>query len=641
MYPLRFLYKLIIGWASVSMLLAACVPSEEITEEPTQPKEPEIVKQPARSFADIRNNEDVKEVLFQQQGWVEETLSSMSLDEKVAQMMVPRVNAHYISRDSDQYQRVQEYVKDLGVGGLTFFAGDVHELAALANDFQNLADTPLLISADFESGVSMRLRRGTLFPVAMAVGASGDAGLAYRMGRATAIEGRSLGVHQNFAPLGDVNNNPDNPVINVRAFGEDPEIVGKMAEAYSRGLHDGGMISTGKHFPGHGDTDMDSHVTLPTINHTRDRLEEIELKPFRHMIDHGVMSIMSAHIAMPNLTESEELPATLSREVMTNLLRRDLNFEGLIVTDAMDMFGIDLHYARDEAAVKAISAGVDVVLLPPEPYTAIEAVVAAVRLGKIKEQQIDDSVRRILSAKKLMGLDEQNNTDLSEIRDVVGNKYHRQLSRDIARRSMTLVRNEDQLFPLDPDSGEEILLITIADRENQLMDVHEYENSATSLPVGSHFSNVFVDVFPNVTSVKLDPRSNEQEIDSLMVKAEEADKIIAHSYVVARSGAGELDLPELIQESLIDLAELEQPMGVVSFGDPYFIGAVPQIDAYMCAWSANEATIEAAVETLTGENMPTGRLPIEIPGYGNIGDGLTFEEAKDEEDAPEFVPDEN
>lgn len=636
MYKDRLLGTTSISILAVILFISACAPTEEVAEEPDTP---EVVEQTARYFAEISTNEDVKDVLLQTEGWVEETLQEMSLEEKVAQMMVPRVNAHYISRDSEQYQEIKEYVENLGVGGLTFFAGDVHELAMLANDFQVKADTPLLISADFESGVSMRLRRGTMFPVAMAIGAAGEPGLAYRMAKATAREGRALGVHQNFAPLGDVNNNPDNPVINVRAFGEDPEMVGKMAEAYTRGLHDGGMISTGKHFPGHGDTDLDSHVTLPTIDHSRDRLEEIELKPFRHMIDKGVMSIMSAHIAMPQLTESEELPATLSQEVMTNLLRGDLNFHGLIVTDAMDMFGIDLNYGRDEAAVNAVKAGADVVLLPPDPQTAIEAVVAAVRLGDIDEDQVDESVRRILSAKKIMNLDNQRENDIKKVRDIVGNKYHRQLSEDIARRSMTLVRNDEDLFPLDPDSGDEILLLTIADRENQRMNVHRFGPTATTLPIGSYFNQNFTDEFPNVTTVQIDPRSNEQEIDSLMAKAEEADKIIAHSYVVARSGAGDLDLPEIVEETLDELTDLDKPMGLVSFGDPYFIGAVPEIDAYMCAWSATESTVEAAVQTLKGDNSPMGRLPIEIPGYGEIGDGLTYEKEEVEEDAPEFQPD--
>ncbi len=635
---------------SVTFLIAACGPTEEVTEEPPPPEpDPEAVPETVEDLLDetdipfsaIESNEDVRDLLLQQEGWVEETLSDMTLEEKVAQMMVPRINSNYMSKDTERYQQVMEYVEDLGVGGITFFAGDVYELATLANDFQKKADIPLLISADFESGVSMRIRRATLFPVAMAVGATRDPGLAYRLARATALEGSALGIHQNFAPLADVNNNPDNPVINVRSFGEDPELVGEMAEAYTRGLHDGGMISTGKHFPGHGDTDMDSHVALPEIPHDRDRMEEIELKPFRHIINKGVMSMMSAHIAMPELAESPELPATLSRSIMTDLLREDLNFHGLIVTDAMDMHGIDLHYARDEAAVKAVQAGVDVVLLPPEPRMAIDAVVAAVRLGEIDKEQVDESVRRILSAKKLMGIHEQRELDIDKVRNIVGIDYHRDLAKDIATRSLTLVRNDDDMFPLDPQDDKEILSITLADRENQRMNIHSHNVSSTTEAIGSSFNRTLSDEFVNVTTAQLDPRSNEQEIDSLMAKAEEVDKIVLHSYAVARSGAGELDLPEHVDDALQDLANLDIQMGVVSFGDPYFISGVPDIDAYMAAWSANETTIQAVVETLKGENEPLGRLPIEIPGYGEIGDGLGYEEEIDEEDAPEFQPDDD
>lgn len=617
--------------------LNSCAPTEEVIED----AEESAVEQVERSIAEttlsgITSGDEVRGILNQTEGWVEETLSQLSLEEKVAQMMAPRINAHYMSRDAGQYEQMMHYIEEYGIGGITFFSGDVHELATLIQDFQEVSDIPLLISSDFERGVSMRIRRATMFPVAMAIGATGDPTLAYRMARATAREGRALGVHQNFAPVVDVNNNPDNPVINVRSFGEDPELVGELARAYTLGLHDGGMISTGKHFPGHGDTDLDSHVTLPVIDYGRDRLEKVELKPFRNIIEHGVMSIMTAHIAMPGLTGSEELPATLSREILKDLLRGDLNFEGLIVTDAMDMYGIELNYSRDNAALKAVKAGADIVLLPPDPATAIDAVVAAIRLGEIEEEQIDRSVRRILSAKKLMGLHEDQKAN-EHIRDIVGNKHHQGLARDIARRAVTLVRNEDELFPLDTEESDKILLVTIADREQQRMLVHRHDRPSTTEPVGQYFNQLFRDYFPRTETVLLDPRSNKQEVDSLIAKAEEADKIIAHSYVTARSGEGDLELEEPVDDALKKLMELDHPMGVVSFGDPYFIRGVPEVEAYLSAWAANEATIEVVVETLRGENNPTGRLPVNIPGFAEIGDGLGYDPEKKEEELPDEV----
>lgn len=591
--------------------------------DPPEADEPRADR--TQPLASIRTALDVRELLADDDPWIEEQLAAMTLEEKVAQMISPRVYAHYMSRDSEPFAETLEYVRELGVGGLTFFAGDVHELSTLIRDFQKEAELPLLISADFERGAAMRIRRSTNFPVAMAVGATGDSHLAYRMGLATALEGRAMGVHQNFAPLGDVNNNPDNPVINVRSFGEDPGQVGQLASAYIRGLHDGGMISTGKHFPGHGDTDLDSHVTLPLIRHNRDRLDRIELPPFRRMIDDGVVSIMTAHIAMPELTGEGDLPATLSRRVLTDLLRDDLGFHGLIVTDAMDMQGIDLYYSREEASILAVQAGADMLLLPPDPKRTIDAVVSAVRLGEISEDRIDRSVRRILSAKRAVSLDRERFADQEKVRETVGHHYHRELALTIARRSMTLVRNEGRLFPLRPGERRRVLLLTIADREDQLTAINRYDSPSTAEPAGNYFISNFREHLPRFSTARLDPRSNDQEIDELIRMARQADIVIAHSYVMARDGAGDLELPGKMNEALDRLAELDKPFGVISFGDPYFILRTPEADAYLAAWSSGEPAVEAAVETLFGLSSPTGTLPIVIPGIGTIGDGLSYE----------------
>jgi len=575
-------------------------------------------------LAAIRTAEDVNKLLNGEDPWVEGLLSSMNLQQKVAQMISPRINAHYLSRDAEAYEEMMEYVRDLQVGGITFFSGDVHELATLIHDFQQVSPVPLLISADFERGVSMRIRRSTSFPPAMALGATGDEHLAYRKGVATALEARAIGVHQNFAPLVDVNNNPDNPVINVRSFGEDPEQVGKLASAYIRGLHDGGVLSTGKHFPGHGDTDLDSHLTLPMIPHNRARLDRVELPPFQKIINDGVTSIMTAHIALPELTGDSRLPATLSQTILTDLLRTEMGFEGLIVTDAMDMHGIDRFYSRDDAAIRAVKAGADVLLLTPDPHIAIEAIVSAVRLGEIPEARIDGSVRRILAAKKATGLDQHWHLNLPRIRHTVGHRYHRDLAETIARRSITLVRNENQFFPIRSTAGREILLIRILDREGQRTAIHRYDSPLTSEPAGDYFTSQFRSHHPRFRQAVLDPRSNDQEIDELIESAERADLVLIHSYVMARSGDGDLKLPEKMDEALVRLGEVKRPIGVLSFGDPYFIRHIPAANAYMVAWSFSEVTISAAVEALTGRSRPEGTLPITIPGVAEQGHGLSW-----------------
>ncbi|MEX2585735.1 MAG: glycoside hydrolase family 3 N-terminal domain-containing protein [Balneolaceae bacterium] len=574
-------------------------------------------------LAEVRSAEDVQLLFDGKDPWVEEKISSMNLSEKVGQMISPRINAHYLSRDSDAYQEMISFIKDLRVGGITFFSGDVHELALLINDFQKHAETPLLISADFERGTAMRVRRATSFPPAMALGAAGDEHLAYRQGLATALEGRALGVHQNFAPIADINSNPDNPVINVRSFGENPEQVGILASAFLRGLHDGGMLSTGKHFPGHGDTDIDSHLSLPQITKTREQLDHTELTPFRQIIRSGVTAIMTAHIALPELTGDPQLPATHSQQILTDLLRNELGFEGLIVTDALDMYGIDHFHSREEAAIRAVEAGADLLLLPPDPHTAVDAIVSAVRLGEISENRIDQSVRRILSAKRAVGLHQQaNSIDLNHIRETVGHAHHRDLAETIARRSITLVRNEKQLFPLRATAGRRILLITIRDEEDQRTAIHRYSSPHTSEPAGTYFTSRFREYHPLFEQRLLDPRSNRQEVDDLITAAKTADLILVHSYAIARSGGGDLTLPDHMEEALKQLDDLDKPLGVLSFGDPYFIRYTPDADAYLTAWSSSEVSVSAAVETIVGRNSPTGTLPITIPDIAPAGKGI-------------------
>ncbi|MEX1136472.1 MAG: glycoside hydrolase family 3 N-terminal domain-containing protein [Balneolales bacterium] len=572
----------------------------------------------------IESKEDVDHLLTEESIWVQNTLASLTLEEKVAQLIVPRVNSYYLSEDSDRYKEMVHYVEDLKVGGLSFFQGEIFELASYTNDMQQRSEVPLLNSADFERGVSMRINRATIFPVNMALGAARDENLSYRVGRAIAREGRSLGIHQNFAPVLDVNNNSGNPVINVRSFGENPELVSKMGEAYMRGLHDGGMISTGKHFPGHGDTGTDSHIDLPVIPYDIERLNEIELVPFRHAVDNGLMSIMTAHIALPKLTEKAGIPATLSRRFMTDLLREDMGFSGLIVTDAMDMHGITSNYSVGEAAVMAIKAGADIILLPPKPGEAINAVVSAVKQGGISEERIDQSVIRLLSAKQWSGLNKNRFIDVNEIRGIIANEEHQQLAREVARHSITMVRNDGNVLPLSRGDRKNVLIVNITDRENQMLLTTRADFGQPSQPTGLYFAELFRRNYGPVEVVKLDPGSNEEEIQALLKKAKEADIIIGASYILSRSGAGDIGIPDENIEALRSIANMNKPFVLTSFGDPYFISAVPGVKAYLAAYSDSEPVIEAAIETIFGKNNPRGVLPVTIPGYGNYGQGLSY-----------------
>jgi len=571
--------------------------------------------------------------------WVERTLSRLTLEEKLGQMIVPRAYTHYMSDDSRPYRELLRSVDSLKVGGLVYFQGDVGEMALVANEMQARADIPLLISADFEWGTAMRMRRGTLFPVAMALGATRDPELAFRTGQAIAREARAVGVHQNFGPVADINTNPENPVINVRSFGEDTELVKLLAKAYADGLHDGGVISTAKHFPGHGDTDIDSHLDLPLLLFDHTRLNSIEIAPFRYVINHGVMSIMSAHIAVPVLGEEERRPATLSRNIMYNLLRDELGFTGLVVTDALEMRAITRNYSPDEAAVMAVEAGADMILLSPDIDLAMQSLLGAVWSGRIPREQIDNSVRRILLMKYWIGLHENRYVDVPGYRSIVASNEHRELAIEIARKSMTLVRNENDILPVLIDDDKRIHVVVIADRRNQQVAVTRPYSTRHTEPAGEYFIRQLRARYNNVDVFRLDPRSNQIEIDSLMNKLSESDIVIGAAYVQARSSQGDIAIPEEMRRALVSISETGIPYVLVSFGDPYFIKNVPDVDAYLCAYSSAEASVEAAVETILGVNNPEGLLPVTIPGIAPFGTGLFYRDIQIIEEK-EIVPEE-
>ena len=355
--------------------------------------------------------------------WVTATLEGMTLDQKVGQLIMPSFRSTYLSSDSDVYDELVSRVHEQHVGGFLLFGGrepapDVllgagyarsvpgQPLAAasIANRLQAISALPLLNSADFETGVGFRIGGATTFPRAMAFGAAGDDRLAFEAGRITALEARALGIHVNFAPVADVNNNPRNPVINTRSFGEDPAMVARLAAAYVRGLTDGGMIATLKHFPGHGDTDVDSHLGLPLIAHPRARLDRVELPPFRAGIAAGAAAVMTSHIELPGLEPEPARPATFSRRIVTDLLREELGFDGLIYTDSMRMRGVTDLVSASEAAVRAVAAGHDVVVHSPDDAAVFDGLKQAVERGEITVARLDASVRRILEAKARLGL---------------------------------------------------------------------------------------------------------------------------------------------------------------------------------------------------------------------------------------------
>ncbi|HMG96770.1 MAG TPA: glycoside hydrolase family 3 N-terminal domain-containing protein, partial [Gemmatimonadaceae bacterium] len=372
--------------------------------------------------------------------WTDSVLASLTLREKAAQIVWPSVLGDYASGDSPQWRRLTQYIQQEKVGGFTISVGSPTELAAKLNALQSMSKIPLLFGADLEAGAGFRARGGyfvpnaidlggaIVFPPEMAIGATRDTTLAYEQGRLTALEGRALGIHIAYAPVLDVNNNPDNPVINTRSYGEDPSLAARMGVAFIHGLQDHGMIATGKHFPGHGDTGVNSHLALPIVTVSRSRLDTVELVPFRAAVNGGVGAIMSFHGAMPAL-DSSNVPGTLSPKVLTGLLRGEMGFKGIIISDAMDMRGVLDQFGAAEAVKRAVSAGIDVLIQPLDIPQTIDAVVDGVKEGRYTEARLDSSVRRILEAKRRLGLARNKLVDLSALRFLVGDSSNVQIAR--------------------------------------------------------------------------------------------------------------------------------------------------------------------------------------------------------------------
>src|SRR5271157_4693058 len=386
-------------------------------------------------------------------------MKGMSLRDEVAQLVFIEFHGGSPNTRSRDYQKFVRFIRETKVGGLILSnpnngrgvqRAEPYALAAFLNRMQRLAKTPLMVSGDFERGVSMRVEGTTVFPHAMAFGAAGDPAFSRFEGEVTAREARALGVHWVYYPVADVNNNPDNPIINIRSFGENPGDVAAHVKAFIEGAHSDKrnlVLATAKHFPGHGDTAVDSHLNLPSINADKERLERVELAPFRAAIEAGVDSIMTAHIAVPALAPPD-LPATLSPAILTGLLRTELGFKGLVVTDALEMGGIAKGFSGAEAAVRALEAGADALLMPADPEVALKAVVAAVESGRLTRRRIQESVAAILSAKERVGLDRKRLVDLEAIGDVVDSPEASERAQEIAGRAVTLVRNGGDLIPL-------------------------------------------------------------------------------------------------------------------------------------------------------------------------------------------------
>jgi beta-N-acetylhexosaminidase len=554
------------------------------------------------------------------EAWAERTLEHLTLRQKVGQMIMPWMLGDFAPEGSASFDRILRMVDEYEIGGIIASVGTPVEVAAKLNVLQRRSELPLLVAADLETGAGMRLRGAvhlpggtdlggaTDFPPLMAVGATGDRFWAYEMGRITAMEARAVGIHVPFAPVLDVNNNPDNPIINTRSFGEDPRMVGAMGACFVRGVQEYGAVATGKHFPGHGDTDVDSHLALPIIRVGRDRLQGLELVPFRRAIQAGMGAVMTAHIALPEVDGLGSTPATLAPEILTGLLREDLGFQGLIFTDAMDMFAIDRMFSRAEAAVRAVEAGADVILMPPAPDAAIRGVMNAVMEGRISEDRIDESVRRILRMKAEMGLHQERTVDLEQIHRKVGLSAHTNVAREIAERSITLLRNERNLLPLRGTPTANVLSVTHR-RRNDLL-------------AGRFLNQGLRQTYRRLQTAEVGPDTHANEYGRLLAQARRMDLVVVSLHITWGSYEGSVAAPEALVDFLRELSRSGVPHVVVSLGNPYLLKEFPDVQSYVLAWGGSAASQRAVAQALLGNVPIRGRTPTRIPPDFRIGDGI-------------------
>ncbi len=542
--------------------------------------------------------------------WVDSTMRSLTLREKVAQMIVPYSLSQYLSYDDPDYLDLVHEVEDEKVGGIVVSLGNIYEQAILLNRLQKLAAVPLLISTDYENGLGMRLQNGIAFPSNMALGATRDSALVYQIGRVVGEEAREVGIGQNYAPVSDVNDNPENPIINVRSYGENPRLVEKLASAFAVGTQDAGVVATAKHFPGHGDTEVDSHSDLPVINYGYGRLDTLELVPFKADVDAGIKSVMVAHIAFPKIESQPNVPATLSGKIITDLLRDSLRFHGLVVTDAMTMKGVTKEFSTADAAIRAVEAGADIILMPPDDKVAIDAITKAVQRGEISWTRIDNSVRKILEIKSELGLNKNRFVDLNNIPKVVGTEEHELLAEHAARRSITIVRNDNNILPLQYHQPQRILCMVVSDNGDP--------------SISNNFKKELQSRYENVDYIQIDPTSNDLDFKNVLNVIESYNLVLVPAYIRWRSGTGKIDFPAPIQDFLDKITSSGKPVVMVSFGNPYLLRSVPKVSAYVCAYGDMKVSVQAAAEALFGESSVSGKLPVTIPGAAKYGDGIDF-----------------
>ncbi len=573
--------------------------------------------------------------------WAERTLKKLSLEQKIGQMFLIWTRAQFTNVNSPEYKGLRDDIRKYHIGALGMtvrweppflYKNQPYEAAMLLNQLQRDSELPLLVAADFERGVSKRLYGVTVLPDPMAFGGAGNLTFAEAAGRITAQESRAIGVHWNFFPIADVNSNPANPIINTRAFGEDPQQVGDLAAAYIRGARAYGMLTTAKHFPGHGDTATDSHLGMAMVSGSEQRLRSVELPPFQKTIDAGVDSVMIAHVTVPALEPDSKVVASTSPRIITDLLRGKMRFNGLIITDAMDMNGLMRLYSADgangsgAAAVAAVKAGEDMILIPENLDAAYNALLKAVHSGEIPEKRIDQSVLRILKMKASVGLNKARLVDPEALDQIVDDPQNRDFGQQVAEAAITLVRDNGQLLPLrrvagTPETGN--AYTRVEETRNRVVAVIFTDDVRTE--PGRAFERELRARVRDANIFWVDSRSAAGMSPQILATVDQAQSIIAAVYMIPSAGKvnNTVTLADTMGTLLHSILQ-RQPKrtAVVAMGNPYIGSSFPEAQNYLCTFSDATVSEVAAIRALFGEIPIRGRLPVTIPEIAQRGAGL-------------------
>ena len=568
--------------------------------------------------------------------WAEKTLHKMTLEEKVGQVFMIWCRASFLNVENPEYLQLRESMEKYHVGsfamtvhvdGPFLLRSEPYEAAELLNRLQRDSKLPLLFAADFERGVATRLMGTTNFPHAMAFGADGKAEDAERFGRITAQEARAVGVHWNFFPDADVNSNPANPIINTRSFGEDPRQVGDLVTAYIRGAHEGGMLTTVKHFPGHGDTATDSHLGVASVNVDRAHLDSIELPPFRQAIAGGVDAVMVAHVTVPALDSDPNHVATISPTVVSDLLEQQLGFKGLVVTDALDMAGLTHLFADDigRAAVEAFKAGNDLLLIPADLGASYQAMVKAVSTGEIPQRRLDYSVLKILKTKASLGLNDARTVDLNAIASAVGKPEDLAFGQQVADAAITVVRDNGKVLPLKAKGTTKAGLPYMSREVTGNQTVAVLFSDDVRSDSGHAFGRELRSRIPDAHVIYVDPRIAGGMSDEVLKAVNDAQTVIAAVYVIPTAGkvgnsVAMTDATGTLLQQILDRAAAKTV--VLAMGNPYLASDFPSIENYVCTFSNATVSEVSAIEALFGEIPIRGHLPVTIPKIAQRGAGL-------------------